>query len=140
MAWLKWPKWLVATEQRDTDAPEACSTEVLNMMVLRTLHKTLRGYNDVNARNAKSADLDREQDEINRITDWARTLLDLRVRKEYFGWLDFFQRGLNEARKELSTEKGKTAQEKWSQKQDEFFAKVRDCETTNPIPTPPERP
>lgn len=83
-------------------------SEATSFAVYHQLQKTLHGWNDVNVWIDKPsiAQLDAEQKEINRLREWAKTVKDPCVRKEYSGWLtDYFQHGLNEAYDEVRNHK-----------------------------------
>ena len=43
------------------------------------------------------------RDRIARIREWARTLEDVEVRAAYFKWLDHYDRGINDAEREMET-------------------------------------
>jgi hypothetical protein len=142
MAWLKWPRWLVATEQpkeASPEAPDACyDDDVLAQVVLAAVKKTLRGYSSIDT--GFPGDLEREEREIARLRAWYETIPNRRVRNEYERWCNYHQRGVNDARAELINEKRKREAREYEEKNRKLWDGVYACQASGSIPTPPERP
>ena len=123
-----------------TAATTPCSDEV-SMLVYRRLKERLRGYNDFNAYldNVTNEDLDKEQQQINKIRAWLKAAeVEPCVRSEYESWLVvYYQKGLDEARKEVATHSQRKEMEAYRREQAELFDRIRKTEAEHPIPEPP---
>jgi hypothetical protein len=77
--------------------------------------------------------LDAETDKIKRIQTWARALDDVRVRREYLEWLDFYEKGIREAWRELETKEQLRLNEDYAKQRaaDEL------CRQSVTVPEPP---
>ena len=81
--------------------------------------------------------LDIFQAEINKLKDWAKLLDDKTIRKSYLGWLDYYQRGLDSAYRELITKDIFTRQASFRERLDLEWEKVYLLEQDMVIPSPP---
>lgn len=138
MSLLHWLSKKITTE---VPTPAVCTTDphVLAQVVLAAVKTTVRGYSRVNP-GISLADLDAEEREIARLRAWAMTLTDRRIRNEYFRWLEYFKKGLIEARKQLlSPDLGREKQHReWQENNDKLWAAVHECQVSGSVPTPPE--
>jgi hypothetical protein len=81
--------------------------------------------------------LDAEQQDIDRIKQWSESLDDKCVRNAYAGWLDFAQRDLDSAWRELRTQETKLSQDAYNEERRIEQEKARDY--SQPVPTPPRK-
>jgi len=97
----------------DTVIGNEIESEALDRKVLHILQAQLRHINDLQIWLSHDYNLDNwnpilveEQAKVDKIRAWAQTLPDRAVRHSYLQWIDYyFQIGLNDARKELQTQK-----------------------------------
>ncbi len=78
----------------------------LNKATLNALYEALPGneqYNSISVDfgEADKAALDAEQAKIAKLRQWVETIKDVSIRNSYVHWLDFFQRQLDDAYKEI---------------------------------------
>jgi len=82
---------------------------------------------------------DKQQEAINKVREWAKTLADPCVRKHYNQWLTYYyQVGLDDARKELRTHATEREQAEFNAEGERNRKYREHREKSNPIPSFPD--
>ena len=74
----------------------------------------------------------KEQDGIEKVRTWAKTLPLCPLRSEYLSWMDFYQDRLNEARSELKNKTVKKRQDEYSREREQTDQRTRDIQIPGP--------
>jgi hypothetical protein len=109
----------------------------LNVAVMRKVQDALGPHTNGAAQwlnNTPREMLEAHQAKITTLRSWAQAL-EGRARAAYLKWIDFYQRGLNEAYQELETGTIRLRQEKFNARLERDYA--HKPEVADAIPTPP---
>lgn len=82
--------------------------------------------------------INEEQNQIQCIRDWAKSKTSGCVRSSYVGWMDYYQRQLNDAKRELASRSEQNQQTEYERSQEEKRRKIEAFEAKHPIPKPPD--
>lgn len=78
------------------------------------------------------------QHKVDEIRKWAKGLEDKAVRRAYLGWLDdYYQRGLDDARRELATREMLIGHEKYNRERQQERENVAAYQERFTVPDPP---
>jgi hypothetical protein len=107
--------------------------------VYRVLNARLTHYNDLIIWLSHNYDvtswgprLEQSQKDIDAIRRWAEALPRTPVRSEYLHWLDYYERGLNEAWKELRTQDHKKEMDHYDRESREKYDASLDLDIPKP--------
>lgn len=78
-----------------------------------------------------------KQSEVDQLREWAEHLDNNDVKAAYLGWIDFYQRGLDEARVEMRTREIFTRHEQSDAEREQKRREVQEYEMSHIVPTPP---
>lgn len=96
----------------------------------------LEHYSDLKAAigSVKRADLLQQKEQIGRLREWTSTLTDRWLRHSYRGWLDWFDKGADEALRELATGAKRRSMDSYRADLRDKLAKADDIGLTLPKP------
>ena len=77
------------------------------------------------------------QAEIDRLRSWAKELTDPTVQRAYFRWLNWYDRELEDARRELRTRATKIEMDRFEQRLAIMRREEEKRQASNPLPDPP---
>lgn len=80
--------------------------------------------------------IENSQKRIDKLRQWAEALKERPVRRAYLGWIDHYQRALNEAKDELRTQNKRRKHEEASKARDAKSKRVHEYAETHSIPEP----
>jgi hypothetical protein len=132
--------WFRSRSRKQEDEPELPYLG-LEFAVLRKVEQALgKRYSDLDVwlshYTITVEQLDAEQEKITSLRKWATTLSDRPVRNQYLRWLEYYERGLNDAQHELRTRSKEKSQQKYGTRMEKEFEGARLL--ADRIPSPPK--
>jgi len=79
-----------------------------------------------------------KQSEIDRLRSWAKEIANPTVKRAYSGWINWYDRSLEEARVELRTRNTKTEMDLYESELADMRQQEEKRQATNPLPDPPQ--